>query len=348
MPHEYIDKMNEIFKELESGSEVAILVHPSPDPDCLGAAAGFSVLLKEKYGLTCKIYHFGEISHPQNKSLKNVLHIALCDGKTFDHTTVAATVIMDTDLEGSGFKTEDFSKADVRIDHHSTDRGVCARLSDVRAVGSTCSIVCEYLQKFEVSLKDYSNEATAMVLGIKTDTLDFTTANTTELDMESFRYLLPFADKTSLAKVTRYQLPKIVFETESKAFKEKEIRNTTLVSFVGELSAHNRDLIPTIADRFIRMDGIDTVVIMGVIDNNMIASVRSDDSRVDVYDLCVNIFGKANAGGKEGSGGAKFPLGAALEMLDDKELEEKVKEKLFTQIKEKIFDALGAEEQKEE
>lgn len=348
MPREYKEKMDEIFKKIPRGSEVGILVHPSPDPDCLGAAAGMSVLMHEIYGLDCKIYHFGEISHPQNKSLKNVLHIPLCDGKDFDPSSVSATIIVDTDLDGSGFKTEDFNKVELRIDHHAMERGCFAKICDVRPVGAACSIVCEYLQTFDVSLSEHPNEATAMVLGIKTDTLDFTTINTTELDMESFRYLLPFADKSSLAKVTRYSLPKAVFDTEAKAFKDKEIRNTALVSFVGDLSAHNRDLISTIADRFIRMDGIDTVAIMGVVDNHMIASVRSEDSRVDVHDLCVNIFGKENAGGKEGSGGARFPLGVALELLDDKELEEKVKERIFVQLKERFFAALGADEQKEE
>lgn len=340
------EKMNEIFGKLDKDSIVGILIHPSPDPDCLGGAAGTSVWLNEVYGLSSKIFHFGEVSHPQNKSLKNILHIALEDGNDFDTKSVSAVIVIDTDLEGSGFKSVNLTEVDVRLDHHAMDRSNGAKLADVRPIGATCSIVWDYLQAFEVSLEEYSDEATAMVIGIKTDTMDFTSANTSELDMEAFRGLLPFVNKTSLAKVTKYPLPKVVFEIEAKAYKDKEIRNTTLVSFVGDVTAHNRDIIPTIADRFSRMDGVSTAVILGVIDNHIIASVRSDDARVDVNDLCISSFGKSHAGGKEGSGGARFPLGAAYELIGDKDIKEKVKAEVVLQLKKKIFEELG--EHKEE
>jgi nanoRNase/pAp phosphatase (c-di-AMP/oligoRNAs hydrolase) len=319
------EKMDEIFSGLEKDSIVGILVHPSPDPDCLGSAAGMAVLVKEAYGLNSKIFHYGEVSHPQNKSLKNILHISLEDGNDFDPKNVAATIVVDTDLENTGFKSNDLKKVDLRLDHHSMSRGTGAKLSDIRPIGATCSIVWDYLQTFGVS---------------------FTSPNTSEIDMEAFRGLLPFVDRISLATVTKYPLPKVVFEIEAKAYKDKELRNTTLVSFVGEVTAHNRDIIPTIADRFARMDGVSNAIILGVIDNHIIASVRSDDARVDVNDLCVRAFGKSHAGGKEGSGGARFPLGAAYELLDDKDTKEKVKSEVVSQLKKKIFEELG--EHKEE
>ena len=342
------EQMNEIFNGLDSESTVAILVHPSPDPDCLGAAAGMIVLLKEKYNLNAKIFHFGEVSHPQNKTFKNVLHIALSDGNDFNSDDVSAVIVLDTDLEGSGFKSDKLQSADIRIDHHQMDRGNNITFKDVRLVGSTCAIIWDYLKAFEINLDEYKDEATAMVLGIKTDTLDFTSVTTSELDMEAYRSLLPYINKESMAKVIKYPLPKIMFETEARAFREKEIRNTTLVSFVGDVTPHNRDLIPTIADRFSRIDGVSTAVIIGLIDNHLIVSVRSDDARVDVHDLCVNTFGKENAGGKEGSGGARFPLGAAFELLEDKETKEKVKIEVVARLKEKLFEALGENKEKEE
>lgn len=339
------DKLNGIFKELDAESMVGLLVHPTPDPDCLGAATGLAVLLKEVYGLSSKIFHFGEVSHPQNKSMKNILHIndSLVDGAEFDAKEVSAIVLLDTDLTNSGFDVE---KVDLRIDHHNGDRDDPPELSDIRAVGSTCSIVWDYLQAFEISLSDYSDAATAMVLGIKTDTLDFTRASTAELDMEAYRGLLPFVDKSKLAKVTQFPLPKVVFETEAKAFKNKEVLNTALVTFIGEITAHNRDVIPTIADRFVRMDGISTAVILGIINNCIVASVRSDDQRVTVADFCTEVFGKANGGGKEGAGGAKVPLGLAYELLEDKEAKETIMREIVSGLTSKIFEALG--EHKEE
>jgi len=324
---------------------VGILVQPSPDPDCLGAAAGWSALMKEVFGLESKIYHFGEVSHPQNKSMKNVLHISLKDGNDFDISEVCKTVVLDTDLHNSGFKSDKLRKVDVRIDHHSMDRDDDPTYKDVRQVGSTCAMVWEYLTAFDVDLSKYSDEATALILGIKTDTLDFTSATTSELDMEAYRNLLPFANKQALAKVTKFPLPKEVFELESKAYAARSERNTTLVSFVGELSPHSRDVISTIADRFFRMAGITTVVIMAVIDDHLQASVRSDDSRVDVNDLCVKVFGKKFAGAKEGSGGARLPIKQQLEYIVNKEVREQVIQEIVRTFENKVFETLGEKEE---
>lgn len=343
------DTIEKIFRpgdgygEAKLEKPVGILVQPSPDPDCLGAAAGWSALMKDIFGLECYTYHFGEVSHPQNKSMKNVLHISLKDGNDFNPDEVSRTVVLDTDLHNSGFKSEKLTSVDVRIDHHQMDRDDDPEFKDVRPVGSTCAMVWEYLRAFEVDLSKYSDEVTAMILGIKTDTLDFTSSNTSELDMEAYRALLPFADKAALAKVTKFPLPKEVFELEARAFSNRVERNTTLVSFVGELSPHSRDVISTIADRFFRMAGVTTVIIMAVIDKHLQASVRSDDSRVDVGDLCAKVFGKKYAGAKEGAGGARLPIDKQLEHIHNKEVRDVVINEIVSTFTNKVFDVLGEE-----
>jgi nanoRNase/pAp phosphatase (c-di-AMP/oligoRNAs hydrolase) len=340
------DKMNEIFGELEKDSTVGILVQQSPDPDCLGAAYGFAILLKQIYGLSSKIYHFGEISHPQNKSMKNILHIPLQDGSDFNPDDVSATVVLDTDLESTGFKSETLTKVDVRIDHHAMDRDEEPVLSDVRVVGATCSIIWDYLNEYEINLEDYPNIATALILGIKTDTLDFTSADSSDLDMEAYRALLPYVNKEALARVTKFPLPKEVFELEALAYENKNERGTTLVSFIGELTAHSRDVISTIADRFARMAGINTVVIMAIIENHLQASIRSDDARVDVSDLCTKVFGKKYAGSKPegGAGGARLPLDQSFQYINKKEVKETMVEEIISTFENKVFEVLGEEE----
>ena len=86
---------------------------------------------------------------------------------------------------------------------------------------------------------------------------------------------------------------------------------------------------------------------MGVVGNHIVVSVRSDDSRIDVDDFCANIFGRGNAGGKEGSGGAKFPLGAAYELIVNEEMKESVKQEVVLQLKDNIFNELGEHKEEE-
>lgn len=335
-----INKRNE---DVEHKS-VAILVQHSPDPDCLGAAAGMAILLKEVYDLQSEIFHYGEISHPQNKSMKNILHISLKDGSDFKINNHCATIVLDTDLTSTGFKSGSFKAADVRIDHHSMDRDDDTKYKDIRTVGSTCAIIWQYLKEFGVDISKHPDTATAMVLGIKTDTLDFTSVNTSELDMEAYRDLLPHVNKQALAKVNKFPLPKQVFEAERIAFEQKQIKGTVLTSFIGDISAHDRDIIATIADRFARMEGINTVVIMAVVENNLHASIRSDDSRVEVAELCRKVFGKDFSGAKEGSGGARVPLGKAFELITSSETKDDVMKEMVKNISEKVFDTLGVQE----
>jgi nanoRNase/pAp phosphatase (c-di-AMP/oligoRNAs hydrolase) len=342
------DKLEQIFGEKDEGSTVAILVHPSPDPDALGSALGFSALLQNVWGLNSKIFHLGEVSHPQNRSMKNILHMVLSDGREFNPDDYCATVILDTDIEGTGVKNDKFHSADVRIDHHLMDRSNGATLKDVRMVGSTCSIVWEYLKEFGIDLEANESVATAMALGIQIDTLNFTTSNTSDLDMEAYRELLPHIHQVFFRRILKYDLPKITFEAEARAYADKEIRNTSLVTYIGELSPQSRDVIPIVADRLVRMDSVKTVFVLGIIDNCIVSSVRSVADGVDVNDVCIKVFGKENAGGKEGSGGARSELGTAYELLTDKETKDKVKEEMISSLKEKIFDALGEHKSDEE
>lgn len=329
-----------IFQALGKDRPVALLVQQSPDPDCLGAAAGMRVLLKEVFGLDADTFHFGEISHPQNKSLKNILHISLKDGQDFQAKDHSATVVLDTDLTATGFTIEHL---DVRIDHHSMDRDIEPRYLDVRPVGATCSIVWDYLRTYGIDMSKYPDTATALLLGIKIDTLDFTSSTVSELDMEAFRYLLPFVNRVALANVNKFPLPEHLFATEIKAFQNKTVKGTILTTFIGEITAHDRDIIATIADRFARMEGVDTAVVMAVVGNDLQASIRSDDSRVEVADLCSKIFGKSFSGAREGSGGARVPLGKAFELLGSGPLKESVMSDIVQNISDDIFVKLGVQ-----
>ena len=343
------ENMNKVFENLDKDFSVAILLQQSPDPDALGAALCFSTLIRIIYGLDSKIFYFGEISHPQNKVIKKVLHISLNNGEEFDSKDVSATVVLDTDLKSTGFESEELLKVDVRIDHHSMDRDVDPILKDIRNVGSTCSIVWDYFNEFGIEFKDYPAEATAIIAGIVTDTINFTSDTLSELDLKAFASVLPFANKSLLAEINKFPLPKEVFEKEAEAFQSKSVVGTTLVSNIGEISAHSRDLISTISDRFARMAGINTVVIMAVIDNHLQASIRSDDSRVDVNDLCIKVYGKEFGGSKGGvSGGARVPLESALEYIKDKDVRSQVIEQIFVTHKDRIFEALGEETEEED
>lgn len=335
-----LEQFSQIINGYEKENPAVILLQRSPDPDAMGSAAGMKLLLEKKFELDAKIYYFGEISHPQNKSMKNVLHISMEEGGDLDTEEIGPIIVVDADLIGTGFKKiKKIQQVDIRIDHHATDRNG-AFYTDVRPVGACCSIVWDYLRTFGINIEENEEVATALVIGIETDTLHFTSGTTTDLDYEAYRHLLPHIDRAALAKVNRFTLPKIQFDKEKMALENLQINNSIATSFIGEINEHNRDIISTIADRFSRMETVSTVVIMGVIENHLVASVRSEDTRHDVHTLCTKAFGKDFSGAKEGSGGARVPLGVGFDLLEG-EFKQEAIEKAIEGFRVKILEALG-------
>jgi len=334
------EAMDAIFSSLDKSIPVAILLQPAPDPDCLGAAAGFSLLLKEKYDLHSKTYHTAEISHPQNRSMVNVLNLELIKSMTINNEKYSATVVLDSDLTNTGYRTSELLVPDVRIDHHAMDRDDRATLEDIRVVGSTCSIVWDYLNSFGISLSNAGDVATAMVLGIKTDTRDFSSPDTTDLDLEAFRSLTTCVDRDKLAVLIKYPIPESIFQSEAIALRTMQKKGSILVASVGSLSPRQRDHIPITADRFARIDDIQTVVIIGLVDNCITVSVRSEDSRVNVPDFCAEVFGQENSGGKHGSGGANIPLGILGSLILSEDARENMQQEILNNLAAKIFKTL--------
>ena len=334
------DKLDELFGSLDKSMPVAILNHSYPDPDSLGASAGIALLLKDAYGLNSRTYSGGSITHPQNKTIKNILHVSVEDIANFNPDKVSAVVVVDTDLVGTGLSGK-VKEVTLRIDHHLMSREERpAKLSDIRIAGSACSIVWQYLDEMGIKLEEYPIICTALIVGIMTDTFNFTSQDSGDLDIDAFRSLIRFADKNLMAKINNYPLPKVAFEVEAKVFKDKEINNGILFSYAGNLS-QNRDLIATIASKFIRIDCVEFVCIVGLVNNDLVVSVRSEDSRTDVDALIANIFGRQFGGGKEGSGGASFPLGRGIELIDDKKIREAAINEIVNGFRQRLFEVLG-------
>ena len=86
------------------------------------------------------------------------------------------------------------------------------------------------------------------------------------------------------------------------------MQNSFFVGFAGMLSSKQRGEIPTLADFWVEMEGIETSVVYGVVDKTKLSvSVRSFNPQVDTDALCKKVFGAGGA--KKGSGAAVVEMG---------------------------------------
>lgn len=308
------DQLLDFKSILGQKEEVSLLIHNFPDPDAISSAMAISQYLKNKGYKIPGIYYTGEISHPQNRSMITLLNIDLIDYEESPFDKSTSVILVDTNSVGENSNQPCLTVSDANIvavvDHHKGKHPKTAKV-DCRYVGATASIVWDYLSKgnFDFESEEGQSLATALVVGITTDTDSLMSDNTQSLDFEAYQDLLKKVDRQKLNSIMKYPLPPYLFDLRQRAFLEenKHIEDATLVSGIGIISPSKRDALPIIADEFLRMSGITTSVAFAIIDDYIDISVRSKDITVDVGAFLNKVF--ATGGGKQGAGRAKIPLG---------------------------------------
>jgi nanoRNase/pAp phosphatase (c-di-AMP/oligoRNAs hydrolase) len=312
-------KFREIIENLAKDTKVAILTQDNPDPDAMGSALGVSYLCQRlNTGVhEINIFYGGAISHPQNKAMVNILGLQMSKMKNFVAKDYALTILVDVASTGKKNLQSTDVKPDIIIDHHRDDPDGDYMLKDIRPIGSTSTIVTSYIREYGFDLESseeghftqVAKVATALLVGIKTDTQELTSANVTPLDFQCYEYLLKLSERKKLYQIIHYTIPQYLYHLKATAYDALEIQQALVVTGVGIIPPAQRDALPTIADELLRMEGIETVVVYAIVGDSIVASLRTTNDGVDMNSFCQQIFGEEFSGGKLGFGGASVPLG---------------------------------------
>jgi len=337
------------FKELlgTHQDEIIFIIHNMPDPDAMSSALGMRSLISFLGYKVGKIYYTGEISHPQNRSMLTLLNIdSMVNYDTAIFEEKHKAVLLDTNNIGPGTNQADIPPSTVDlvavIDHHkgSNPKGVSV---DTRPVGACASIVWEYLSdsEFDFDTEEGKTVATALIVGIVTDTDSLMSDNISDLDFRAYQDLLNHVDRQKMNGIMRYPLPSYLFELRQRAFQEenKTLEDSSIVSGLGVITQTKRDALPIIADEFLRMTGVTTAVVFAIIKDEVLEyidiCVRSKNQTVDVGEFLQKSFG--TGGGKRGAGRAKINLDFFSTNGDDA-LGNEIWSLVYKIVKKKIFD----------
>lgn len=294
-----------------------ICCHDNPDPDAIASAMGM-LRVANFFGIeNVEIVYCGEISHPQNRAMANVLTIPIKRWKTIE--PVADAVYVFVDCMGHAQKNMSIDhRPDLVIDHH---KGFISKdiLSIHDEVGSCSTLVTDLMLSmppieteddegqvlcFDTTLEGMKELATALAIGIKTDTIDFRSETTSDIDFQAYKILTRFMSDDKFMKIVNYELPPYMFEAEETAWRNKRLEPPTFITGLKYVEQTKSDCIPYLADKFMRLQGIQTVVVYGIVGNTIRASVRTTSAALDCGELCNVVFGEGNGGAKQGIGGA--------------------------------------------
>jgi nanoRNase/pAp phosphatase (c-di-AMP/oligoRNAs hydrolase) len=295
--------------------ELAVVMHDNPDPDAIASAVALA-MLSEALGTPATPCYFGEISHQENRAMVNLLDLEL-EGLASADAAIerfAGFALVDHSRPGVNDQLPEDLDVDVVIDHHPPRGGVPAVYADLRAdVGATSTLVLDHLHRY--GIVPSSTVATALMYGIRVDTDDFA-REVSKLDFEAAASILPSVDEGLLARIESPSVSGDTMSTFATAIEDREVRGSVLVSCVGRIS--DRDALPQAADKLLTMEGITTVLVYGLMGDDVFMSARARGTNVDLGETLRMAFDHiGSAGGHADMAGAQVPFTHAFGEFED-------------------------------
>lgn len=308
---------------------VAILTQDNPDPDAIAGALGLrAILIHFSPDRVVEVYYGGAISHPQNRTMVNVLDVNLQEMRLLDLERDYYIFLVDATNTGEKNVQSIDVEPDAIFDHHRDSPKNSPSFMDIRPVGAVSSLITEHLENLGIPVD--ANLATALLLGITTDTQDLT-KNLTDFDIRAWRFLQPLIDRQLLNEIKNFPIPSYLFDLEQDALQHKKMEGSMLVAGLGYLSPGRRDGIPHVADHLNRMEGVSTVLVFAIIDRTLHASVRSTNPSFDTKQFIQKLFGEKHSGAKTGAGGSQVPIGP---ICPDSDTDEEAREAYWEFVRE--------------
>ncbi|AGB32039.1 phosphoesterase RecJ domain protein [Natrinema pellirubrum DSM 15624] len=327
----------DLVSVLEATESLAIVCHDNPDPDCLASALALEAIARDHDIAPVTIAYGGEISHQQNRAFVNLLDISL---QTVQSTTLSeyeSIGYVDHSSPGANTEVPERVTPDIVIDHHPGEASG-ADFEDVRTeYGATATIFVEYLEELEVELT--TRLASALLFALHRERLDFV-REPTRREYEAALAVYPDADLETLEQLYGSAFSPGTLDAIGRAIASRERRGSSLVASAGKTG--ETDALPQAADYLLNLEGVDTVLVYGIVGDAIRLSGRSIDPRVHIGEALEEGFDELGAaGGHHDMAGGRIELGLfADEDGDDDALLEFVGGRLAR----RFFDALNLDE----
>jgi nanoRNase/pAp phosphatase (c-di-AMP/oligoRNAs hydrolase) len=356
-------RAKQLFDLLESrrGERHIVAIQDFPDPDAISSAMAYREMVR-RFDIGVDIVYDGQISHPENLALVNLLEIELIafanklalgeyDAAVFVDNQ-GATTRLTPRLKEAGVPTL------AVIDHHDPHDLLDPIFSDVRPVGAAVTLFVEYIQSGFFCQLDPTNPAhvtlaTALMHGLHSETDGFIRAGRPEY--EAAAYLSRYLDIDLLERVLCVQKSRGTMDTIRTALARRTIRGGLSVAGVGFIRWADRDAIPQAAEFLLTEENVHTVVTYGIVRSEDAREFVSGSLRTNNATLGVDSFlkralgsdprGAPYGGGRHRAGGFEIPISFLAGGGDDRELTDMKWTLYDRQIRRKLFYAAGLEDE---
>ena len=237
------------------GKHIYIQTHNFPDPDAIASAFGLQRLLAQ-----------------------HEIPSTLCYDGRIDKLSASKML--------EAFQIQMFPYEQLRPD-------IEYRYQDIRPTGACATIIAQYYKQLPC-LPD-RHTATALLYGLKMDTLQFT-RGVTELDIEMFAFLFPLCDQEMLARLERNNMEFNDLKAYGAAIESIEVYDKVGISNVPFPCPDA--LIAILSDFILALQEVEVAVVFSKREDGIKFSVRSEDPAVHAGHLVRDaLHGYGDGGG---------------------------------------------------
>ncbi len=296
------------FREILRDGPVLITTHANPDPDALASGKGISHLLNVKWGIPTRLIYNGLVGRAENRA---ILYLLTPEWEHSDQladlSKFSAMIFVDCQPGSRNLVPIDKNMPTIVIDHHNPilEQTRRAAYADIRPnVGATATLIYQYLDAAQVSIDPVL--ATAMFLGIRTDTNGLSRGSTCE-DGVVYVKLLEKLDTHLLLKIEMAGLALEYYQAFNLGMQNARVHGKAVIAYLGNI--HRPDMAAELADILFRYEIVHAALCSGVYKDVLHFSIRTGLMDQDAGLLVQNvIFPPGSAGGHGIMAGGQIPL----------------------------------------
>lgn len=272
--------------------KIFIQTHNFPDADAIASAYALGELLGH-FGISSLFCCEGKIDRLSTAKLADLLDMNLYQEEELESIMSEEDYIICVDSQKHAGNIIDFKGDEVAcIDHHPTFVEIVYKWSQVEIVGACSTLLAEHFKALGIVPGEKC--ATALLYGLKMDTLNFT-RGVTQRDIAAFSFLFDFVNNEELTKLEHTNL----VSKDLLAY-TTSIENIHLYGDIGFSKipfACPDGLIASLSDFILSLEEVNIAIVYSMRDNGIKLSVRSLHPSVNAGKLTYSALKDVGSGG---------------------------------------------------
>lgn len=291
---------------LERSRNVLVASHNNPDPDSIVSALLFRCLLREVFSLPSTISYSGVIGRAENESLLDYSGAKLVPHGELDLDSFDTVALVDTQPGTGNNPFDDEKRVTIVLDHHGI-RPETRKVPffDVREhLGTTTTLLYLYCRAWEIGMTQQL--ATLMLYALRSETSDMG-REASPVDRRIFKDLYTSADLRALSRIVNAKVDEGYFAAVHRAIERACVYGPLVVCCMGRLPYP--DAAAQIAEYFLRYRKVNTSFSIGIYQDMILMSLRSDEPSARLGVLAQKVVkGLGTAGGHGSSAGGQVSI----------------------------------------